>query len=175
MSTEVRKGRLLLVPISLAVVVVLAIAGAAGAVDDSLPGGTSISVEILNPADAVVVNGPNVPANGTASIGEGVPVPNTGLIYSIDGSGSTVDPAGGDCGPDQNPGDPEAAQDEIIDCEIAAVITLNNAVSGLGTVGQVGMQLWAGAPVTADASPAVSDDPLIAPCRCEHQCDAGRR
>jgi hypothetical protein len=96
-------------------------------------------------------------------VGQGQPVPNTGLIYSIDGSGSTVASAGGDCGPDQNPGDPEAAEDEIIDCEIAAVLTLNSAVSSLGTVGQVGMQLWAGAPVTADATPAAGDVALIAP------------
>src|SRR6266508_2063731 len=125
MSTDVRKGRVLLVPVSLAVIAVLAFAGTAGAVDGSLPGGTSISVDITAPPDGATVNGPNVPVTGTASVGQGEPVPNTGLIYSIDGSGSTVDPAGGDCGPDQNPGDPEAAEDEIIDCEIAAVLTLN--------------------------------------------------
>jgi len=162
MATHARSGRLLVVPLTLAVAV-LALAGAAGATDGALPGGTSISVDITAPPDGTTLNGPDVPVTGTAAIGQGQPVPNTGLIYSIDGSGSTVGPAGGDCGPDQNPGDPEAAQDEIIDCEIAAVLTLNTTVAGLGTVGQVGMQLWAGAAVTADATPAGGDDPLVAP------------
>jgi trimeric autotransporter adhesin len=159
----IRARRLRLVPVTLAVIAVLVFAATASAVDGSLPGGTSISVDITAPPGGTTLNGPNVPVSGTAAVGEGQPVPNTGLIYSIDGSGSTVAPAGGDCGPDQNPGDPEAAEDEIIDCEIAAVITLNDAVADLGTVGQVGMQLWAGAAVTADATPAAGDVALIAP------------
>jgi hypothetical protein len=163
MSSEVHAGRARLVPLTLAVIAVLVFAATASAVDGSLPGGTSISVDITGPPDGATVNGPDVTVTGTAAVGQGEPVPNTGLIYSIDGSGSTTGAAGGDCGPDQNPGDPEAAQDEIIDCEIAAVITLNDEVAGLGTVGQVGMQLWAGAAVTADATPAGGDDPLIAP------------
>jgi hypothetical protein len=162
MARRVRSGRLLVVPVTCAFAV-LALAGAAGATDGALPGGTSVSVDIATPPDGTTVNGPNVAVTGTAAIGQGQPVPNTGLIYSIDGSGSTAGPAGGDCGPDQNPGDPEAAQDEIIDCEIAAVLTLNDEVAGLGTVGQVGMQLWAGDAVTADATPAGGDDPLVAP------------
>jgi hypothetical protein len=163
MSSAVRSRRARRVFVALAVVALFAFVGAAGASDGSLPGGTSISVDVTAPPDGATVNGPNVPVTGTASVGQGQPVANTGLVYSIDGSGSTVSAAGGDCGVDQNPGDPEAAQDEIIDCEIAAVITLNDEVLGLGTVGQVGMQLWAGAAVTADASVAASDDALIAP------------
>jgi trimeric autotransporter adhesin len=163
MSSEVHAGRARLVPLALAVIAVLVFAATASATDGALPGGTSISVDITAPPNAATVNGPNVPVTGTAAIGQGQPVPNTGLIYSIDGSGSTVAPAGGDCGPDQNPGDPQAAEDEIIDCELAAVIALNTAVAGLGTVGQVGMQLWAGAPVTADATPGAGDVALIAP------------
>ncbi|HEU5490667.1 MAG TPA: hypothetical protein VFU84_07720, partial [Gaiellaceae bacterium] len=130
----IRNRRLRLVPVMLAVIAVLVFAATASAVDGSLPGGTSISVDITAPPDGTTLNGPNVPVTGTAAVGQGQPVPNTGLIYSIDGSGSTTDSAGGDCGPDQNPGDPEAAEDEIIDCEIAAVITLNDAVTDLGTV-----------------------------------------
>src|SRR4029450_12156948 len=127
MATHARSGRLLVVPFTLAFAV-LALAGAAGATDGALPGGTSISVDITAPPDGTTLNGPNVPVTGTAAVGQGQPVPNTGLISSIDGSGSTTGSAGGDCGPDQNPGDPEAAEDEIIDCEIAAVITLNTEV-----------------------------------------------
>lgn len=163
MSRQLRTGRMRLVPVTLAVMGVLVLATTASATDGALPGGTSISVDITAPPDGTTVNGPDVPVTGRAAVGQGQPVANTGLIYSIDGSGSTTGAAGGDCGPDQNPGDPEAAQDEIIDCEIAAVLALNDEVAGLGTVGQVGMQLWAGAPVTADATPAGGDDPLIAP------------
>lgn len=131
----------------------------------NLPGGTSISVDVTAPSDGAVKVYPpgNIQLEGTAEVGEGVPVPNTGFLYVVDGSGSTVAPAGGDCGPDQNPGDPEAAEDEVIDCEIAAVITLNDAVTALGTVGEVAMTLFAGAPVTADATPAGGDDPITAP------------
>jgi len=81
----------------------------------------------------------------------------------VDASGSTASPSGGDCGPDQNPTDPEAAEDEIIDCEIAATINLNNQAVTLGTVGEVAMTVFAGSSATADATPAGGDDPIIAP------------
>jgi len=151
---------------ALAGVLLLVLAGSPAAqTAGNLPGGTSISVDVTAPPDGALIASPsgNVSLEGAAEVGAGVPVPNTGFLYVVDGSGSTVGSAGGDCGPDQNPGDPEAAEDEIIDCEIAAVISLNDAVTGLGTVGQVGMILFAGAPVTADATPAGGDDPLIAP------------
>ncbi|HUF02500.1 MAG TPA: hypothetical protein VMN35_08765 [Gaiellaceae bacterium] len=152
--------------ISLAGLLVLVLAGSPAAqTAGNLPGGTSISVDVTAPSDGAVKVFPpgNIELEGTAEVGAGVPVANTGFLYVIDGSGSTVDPAGGDCGPDQNPGDPEGAEDEVIDCEIAAVITLNDAVTTLGTVGEVAMTLFAGAPVTADATPAGGDDPIIAP------------
>jgi hypothetical protein len=152
--------------VSLGLILLLAFAGSAPALTaGNLPGGTSISVDITAPSDGAVKVFPpgNIDLEGTAAVGEGVPVPNTGFVYVVDGSGSAASPAGGDCGPEQNPGDPETVEDEIIDCEIAAVITLNDAVTGLGTVGQVAMTLFAGASVTADATPAGGDDPIIAP------------
>ena len=166
MSPLMRSGRALLVPLSLAAVVLLTFVGSLSAqTAGNLPGGTSISVDITAPSDGAVKVYPpgNIELEGTAEVGQGVPVPNTGFVYAVDASGSSVDPAGGDCGPDQTPGDPESVEDEIIDCEIAAVITLNNAVTGLGTVGQVAMTHFAGGSVTADATPAGGDDPIIAP------------
>jgi hypothetical protein len=160
-----RRGRLPLAGV-LAALVMLASAGSPSAqTAGNLPGGTSISVEITAPSDGALIVSPsgNVDLEGIAEVGEGVPVANTGFVYVLDGSGSSAGSAGGDCGPDQNPGDPQAAQDEIIDCEIAAVVSLNDTVSGLGTVGQVAMELFAGAPVVADATPAGGDDPIIAP------------
>lgn len=152
--------------VALASALTLLLAGSPAAqTAGNLPGGTSISVDVTAPSDGAVKVFPpgNIQLEGTAEVGEGVPVANTGFVYVLDGSGSTVDSAGGDCGPDQNPGDPEAAEDEIIDCEIAAVITLNDAVTALGTVGEVAMTMFAGAPVTADATPAGGDDPIVAP------------
>jgi hypothetical protein len=166
MSPHVRKGRALLVPFSIAAIVLLTFVGSLSAqTAGNLPGGTSISVDITAPSDGAVKVFPpgNIELEGTAEVGQGVPVPNTGFIYVTDGSGSSASPAGGDCGPEQNPTDPETVEDEIIDCEIAAVITLNNEVTGLGTVGQVGMTIFAGSSATADATPAGGDDPLIAP------------
>jgi len=145
--------------------VVMLLIGIALATDGNLPGGTSISVDITDPSDGAVKVSPpgNVQLEGIASVGEGVPVANTALIYVIDASGSTTASSGGDCGPDQNPGDPQAAEDEIIDCEIAAAINLNDQAIGLGTVGEVAMTIFAGAPITADATWGGGDVPIIMP------------
>lgn len=139
--------------------------GTALATDGNLPGGTSISVDITAPSDGTLIAYPpgDVTLEGSASVGVGLPVADTGFVYLTDASGSTASPSGGDCGPDQNPMDPQSVEDEIIDCEIAAVINLNEAAIAEGTVGEAAMTIFAGAPVTADATPAGGDDPIIAP------------
>lgn len=139
--------------------------GTALATDGNLPGGTSVSVDITAPPDGTLITYPagNVALEGSASVGVGLPVADTAFVYLTDGSGSTASPSGGDCGPDRNPMDPESVEDEIIDCEIAAVINLNNSAIAEGTVGEAAMTIFAGAPVTADATPAGGDDPIIAP------------
>jgi hypothetical protein len=145
--------------------VVLLLIGTALAIEGNLPGGTSISVDITAPSDGAVKVYPpgTVELEGTASVGEGLPVANTALIYVIDASGSTASPSGGDCGPDQNPTDPPSVEDEIIDCEIAAGINLNEQAVTIGTVGEIAITIFAGAPVTADATPAGGDVPIIQP------------
>ena len=70
MATHARRGRLLVVTLTLAFAV-LALAGAAGATDGALPGGTSISVDITAPPDGTTLNEPNVPVTGTAAVGAG--------------------------------------------------------------------------------------------------------
>jgi hypothetical protein len=158
-----------LAAMALAVLTVLTVHSGLHAASANLPGGTEITVtiddpvtstEFLVPAGATTVD---VTVSGTASVAAGVAHPDTSLLYVIDGSGSTADPSGGDCGPDQNPIDPESVEDEIIDCEIAAVINLNDQAISLGSVAEVSMTIFAGAPVTADATPAGGDDPLIPP------------
>ena len=157
MATHARSGRLLVVPLVL-VFMVLALAGAAGATDGALPGGTSISVDIVSPPDGSTVNGPDVPVDGTASVGQGVPVPNTTLVYVVDVSGST-DQAGG-CGGDQN-GDGNA--DFILDCEIAAAKATNQSAITTGTVLDVGTVAFADTAASGDVGPAVGDQALTGP------------
>src|SRR6185436_12371824 len=157
MATRARSGRLLVVPLIL-VFAVLALAGAAGATDGALPGGTNISVDVVSPPDASDVNGPDVTVDGTASVGQGVPVPNTTLVYVIDVSGST-DQSGG-CGGDQN-GDGNA--DFILDCEVAAAKATNQSAITTGTVLDVGTVAFASSAVTGDVSPAAGDQALTGP------------
>ncbi len=129
-----------------AAIVLLALFGApapwARADDGNLPGGTSISVNITAPPDGAVKVSPpgQVTLQGTASVGTGVPVPSTLIVYVLDVSFSTQS-AGGACGGDLN-GDGNS--DTILDCEIAAIRSLNNVAVTAGTVGRVGVVVFGG-------------------------------
>jgi hypothetical protein len=126
----------------------------------NLPGGTSISVAITTPADGALIASPpgDVQLTGTASVGMGVPVANTSLIYVLDVSGST-DQSGG-CGGDQN-GDGSA--NFILDCEIAAVKALNSDAASTGTVDEVGLVVFASDGQIADVGPATGQQSLTGP------------
>jgi len=121
----------------------------AHAVDGNLPGGTSISVTIGSPANGTIRPPGPVTVTGTASVGEGVPVADTALVYVLDVSGSTA--VGGGCGGDPN-GD--GRNNEIMDCEIAAATTLNDEAVGLGTVADVGVAVFAEDADTGDVGTA---------------------
>jgi hypothetical protein len=134
--------------------VVLLLIGTALATDDNLPGGTSISVDITAPSDgAVKVYPPGiVELEGTASVGEGLPVADTLIVYVLDVSGSTdYSSAGSGCGGDQN-GD--SYSDTILDCEIAAAKALNEMAVTTETVGEVGVAVYATYGATGDVDPA---------------------
>jgi len=130
-----------------AALVLLALFGSpapwARADDGNLPGGTSISVNITAPPDGAVKVSPpgQVDLQGTAAVGTGVPVPSTLIVYVLDVSFSTQSPAGGACGGDQN-GDGNS--NTILDCEIAAIKSLNNVAVSQGTVGRVGFVVFGG-------------------------------
>jgi trimeric autotransporter adhesin len=158
MHMPVRRRGTLLAQLIVASIALLALATAASAADGSLPGGTSIAVDVVSPADGVTVNGPNVPVSGTASVGQGVPVANTALVYVIDVSGST-DQAGG-CGGDQN-GDGNASF--ILDCEIAAARATNQSATATGTVLDVGVVAFGDTAVPGDVGPAAGDQSLTGP------------
>lgn len=149
--------------------VVLLLIGTALAIEGNLPGGTPISVDITAPSDGTVKVYPpgNVQLKGTASVGKGVPVPNTALVYVFDVSYSTQSTGG--CGGDQN-GDGNS--DRILDCEIAATKALNDLAVSTGTVGHVGVAVFGGKDVgdpndiggaAADVGPAIGDQLITGP------------
>jgi hypothetical protein len=152
---------------AVALVLALLSGGTALATTGRLPGRTPIGVTITvqDPAARTHPGATTrtVLVQGTASVGRSVTPTDTTLIYVLDASGSTVDPAGGDCGPDQTPDDPESAPDEVIDCEIAAATKLNDAAVAAGGVARVAMVSFAGDAVVADATPGGHDDPLTTP------------
>src|SRR6188508_1303640 len=158
MKRPVPRRGVLLAQLAAAAVVVLAFTSAASATSGSLPGGTNIAVDVVNPPSGATVNGPDVVVDGTASVGQGVPVPNTTLVYVLDVSGSTDQ--GGGCGGDQN-GDGNA--DFILDCEIAAAKATNQSAITTGTVLDVGTVAFADTAVTGDVAQAAGDQALTGP------------
>src|SRR5436190_16940729 len=142
-----------------ALLVVLAGSTNASATNGNLPGGTSITVAINSPANGAVLPPGTVAVNGTASVGQGLPVANTALVYVLDVSASTVN-SGTGCGGDQN-GD--GLSNSVLDCEIAAARALNTTAAANGTVGDVGIVVFGDAGVAADVGPAAGDQPLTGP------------
>jgi hypothetical protein len=148
------------------------ILGSAVATDGNLPGGTSISVAITSPSNGALISSTpgDVTLEGTASVGKGVPLPETLIVYVLDVSYSTIRGDGGTgCGGDQN-GDGIA--NTILDCEIAAAKSLNSEAITLGTVGDVGVAVLGGQTehnsldtggATADLGPAVGIQALTGP------------
>jgi hypothetical protein len=127
----------------------------------NLPGGTSIAVGITAPGDGALIAAPpgDVSVSGTASVGQGVPVANTTLVYVVDRSGSTASTNG--CGGNQN-GD--SLSNSVLDCEIAAARALNQQAISTGTVGQVGAVFFDDAAQIKDVDPvAAGTQGLTAP------------
>jgi hypothetical protein len=126
----------------------------------NLPGGTSISVGVSAPADGALIASPpgNVNLSGTASVGQGVPVANTTLVYVVDRSGSTQSLNG--CGGNQN-GD--GLTNSVLDCEIAAGRALNQQAIAAGTVDEVGAVFFDTNAQIQDVSPSPGAQRLTNP------------
>jgi uncharacterized repeat protein (TIGR01451 family) len=148
--------------------------------DSFLPGGTAIGVAIDTPVNGTMffVNEPgdtiDTPVNGTASVGNATAVQNTSLIYVIDASGSTSRPSGGETCGNQNPIDTTpgwfnattpfpSTSNELIDCEILAVKSLNDQAIDLGTVLEVSVVGFGSNATIADTIPNATDGTFIAP------------
>jgi hypothetical protein len=169
MTTPRRKRPMaLLVAALTACAVLTALPAIAGTSSGNLPGGTPIEVSIDNPVtstDFLVPPGQatiDVFVEGHASIGEGTPVKTTGLVYVIDGSGSTTLHGGPNCG-EQQTTDPSSVANQVIDCEILAVKNLNAAAVAQGSIGEVGMVGFGAGAESADLSPGGGDTPIIDP------------
>jgi len=91
-------------------------------------------------------------------MGEGVPIPDTLIVYVLDASGSTT--VGGGCGGDQNN---DGDSDTIMDCEIAAAKELNGLAVTTGTVGEVGVAVFASTGTTADVGPGIGEQLVTGP------------
>lgn len=110
-------------------------AGGASAADSNLPGGTAISVTIDAPPDGTLVADPpgGFTLTGTASVGEGLPVKDTTLVFTMDRSGSMGLSAGVDCTGD-------GSADTRMVCQKEGVATvLQAAADPLSTVDLVGL------------------------------------
>jgi hypothetical protein len=114
-----------------------------------LPGGTSISVELTTPADGALLANAPFQATGFATVGESGPLAQTTMAYVVDVSGSTASSNG--CGGDQN-GDGNV--NTVLDCEIAALIAVNDLGIATGTIADVGAAAFASLAATADVGPA---------------------
>jgi uncharacterized repeat protein (TIGR01451 family) len=130
---------------------------------------------VNEPSDTI-----DTPVNGTASVGNGTAVKNTSLIYVIDASGSTSRPSGGETCGNQNPIDTtpgwfasnssgiidtpyNSTSNELIDCEILAVKSLNQQAIDLGTVLEVSVVGFGFNATIADTIPGPTDGTFIAP------------
>ncbi len=115
---------------ALCAVVLLTLAVPAGAGSNSalLPGGTDISVTIDDPVTSTEFSIPigettlDVPVIGTASVGEGVAVKDTTIVYTMDRSGSMSLSAGVDC-------DGDSINDDRLTCEQVGVAAANAAAA----------------------------------------------
>lgn len=132
-------------------------------VTGSLPGGTSIGASLtgLEPG-----SGGSLAIQGSAEIGESPPVAATALITVMDVSGSVIGSTG--CGGDANS---DGRSNDILDCEIAASVELNNDAISSGTVGEAGVVAFSGVAPAGDVNPADGFQTLTSPDADENDND----
>jgi hypothetical protein len=124
---------------------------------DSLPSGTQVSVEVSYPHDGdVFPAGEGVPVNGFATVGEGSAMSDTTLVFLVDVSGSTDNPAS--CGGDINS---DGEFDTVLDCEIEALLAVKQAAISLGNIPSIGAAVFATKGAAADMRPAGTDADLL--------------
>jgi hypothetical protein len=132
-------------------------AGPVAADTATLPGGTSISVDITSPADGAIVQSGALTVTGTAAIGAGTARKNQTLVYAIDTSGSTGSSSNVDC-------NGVAGNDSILECEKASINHVNAIATGASSpVANSGVAAFNGTGTVLDVDPAAGAQALTAP------------
>lgn len=147
---------------ALVAALVIVVAGSAA----TLPGGTSIDATITSHIDDQTIPAGPTTVTATGSVGTGVAVANTTLIYIVDVSRSTGADTGGTNCPNQNVYDDVA--NTTLDCELLAIRNLNAAAIATGTVAKIGVIAFGGGAVDDPSSNPVSAqvldlDPMAEP------------
>ena len=97
------------------------------AADGTLPGGTSLQVDIASPADgAIIESSAPIPVSGTAAVGASTPVKDTTVVYVVDISASTSSSSGVNC-------DGVGGNDTVVSCERQAVLAVNAEAAAPGS------------------------------------------
>jgi hypothetical protein len=123
----------------------------------TLPGGTSLSVDITSPTEGAVLAPGAVTVTGTASVAAATPQKNSTVVYAIDTSGSTGDSSGVDC-------DGVAGADTTLACEQAAVDHVNTIAAGATSpVKNSGVAVFNGNATALDVDPAAGTQLLTNP------------
>lgn len=125
-------------------------------VAEPLPSGVLISVEVSTPTDGAVLPEGPVQVTGFATIGEAELVSQTTLAYVIDVSGSTRSLNG--CGGNLNN---DFLYSSVLDCEIAALLSVNTMAIATGTIADVGAAVFGNKAATADIQPGGNDLDLL--------------
>src|SRR5262245_10965565 len=129
----------------------------AGADSSTLPGGTSISVDITSPASGAVLATGATTVTGTASVGAAPAVKNTTIVYALDTSASTNDSSGVDC-------DGNGSADTVLACEKASVSHVNTAAAAATSpVANSGVARFNNTGTALDVDPAAGTQLLTVP------------
>lgn len=127
---------------------------------EDLPSGVAVSVEISSPehGDVFPQDAP-IPVDGFATIGKPSDLSDTTVVFLVDVSGSTDNPAS--CGGDRNN---DGDFDTVLDCEIESLLAVTEAARALGTVNNIGVAVFGTSGAAADMQPGENDnDQLTAP------------
>ena len=126
--------------------------------------GQTLNVRIDTPADGSTVPVAPLTVTGVAGLGTLGTGGGANLAYVVDNSGSTERPTDLDCngsgGPD--PGDNfngDARTGDVLDCEIAGVLALNNSIASSGAA--AGLVSFGSTAAASDVSPAAGDQPSV--------------
>ena len=122
---------------------------AAALTEGTLASGADYSANLDAPAGGTVL-GPDFSASGTAFVDDSTPALDTAVVYVLDLSGSTMANANGNCFGDLNA---DGRSNTILDCQIAAIMTLNDELSSKDFIKEVSLVVFGATASSADVDP----------------------